>query len=315
MDCERRPDVIICTDIGGKDPDDFQSMVHLLVYADLLHIVGLVSSPPYGGRTADILETIDCYEADYPFLQAHANYPRPGDLRRAVAQGALDCGAPAAGNATEGSRLIVEAARRIGGAAGNRGGEESASGPAGACRLWILVWGAMTDLAQALHDAPDIAPWLRVYSIGAWNTKCDPDARDYVFHAHPELWWVESDFTFRGIYQGGDDAGDLGNASFVEAHVAGHGALGRLFVEKKPTIKMSDSPSVLYLLSPLVGGVGDREDPTAASWGGSYRRDSAGPRYWTDIEESVEGTRGSISRYRKAYLRHWQRRMDRCRPD
>ncbi len=26
--------VIISTDIGGTDPDDFQSMVHLLVYSD-----------------------------------------------------------------------------------------------------------------------------------------------------------------------------------------------------------------------------------------------------------------------------------------
>ena len=29
-----RPRVIVSTDIGGTDPDDFQSMVHLLVYAD-----------------------------------------------------------------------------------------------------------------------------------------------------------------------------------------------------------------------------------------------------------------------------------------
>ena len=26
--------VLVSTDIGGTDPDDFQSMVHLLVYAD-----------------------------------------------------------------------------------------------------------------------------------------------------------------------------------------------------------------------------------------------------------------------------------------
>lgn len=27
--------VIVSTDIGGSDPDDFQSMVHYLLYADL----------------------------------------------------------------------------------------------------------------------------------------------------------------------------------------------------------------------------------------------------------------------------------------
>jgi hypothetical protein len=36
-----RPRVIVSTDIGGSDPDDFQSMVHLLVYADVLDIEGL----------------------------------------------------------------------------------------------------------------------------------------------------------------------------------------------------------------------------------------------------------------------------------
>ena len=33
--------VIVSTDIGGTDPDDFQSMVHLLLYADVLEIEGL----------------------------------------------------------------------------------------------------------------------------------------------------------------------------------------------------------------------------------------------------------------------------------
>ena len=31
---EEKPRVIVSTDIGGGDPDDFQSMVHYLVYAD-----------------------------------------------------------------------------------------------------------------------------------------------------------------------------------------------------------------------------------------------------------------------------------------
>ena len=39
--------VIVSTDIGGTDPDDFQSMVHLLVCADRFDLEGLISSP-YG---------------------------------------------------------------------------------------------------------------------------------------------------------------------------------------------------------------------------------------------------------------------------
>lgn len=43
----QRHRVIVSTDIGGTDFDDFQSMVHLLLYADVLDIEGLISSP-YG---------------------------------------------------------------------------------------------------------------------------------------------------------------------------------------------------------------------------------------------------------------------------
>ena len=42
--------VVVSTDIGGTDPDDFQSMVHFLVYADCFDIEGLISSP-FGARS------------------------------------------------------------------------------------------------------------------------------------------------------------------------------------------------------------------------------------------------------------------------
>ncbi len=57
--------VLVSTDIGGTDPDDFQSMVHLLVYADCFDLEGLVSSPFGPGRKSDILTVIEHYERDY----------------------------------------------------------------------------------------------------------------------------------------------------------------------------------------------------------------------------------------------------------
>ena len=51
--------VLVSTDIGGRDPDDFQSMVHLLVYADVLDLEGLVASPPGPGKKEHILQVID----------------------------------------------------------------------------------------------------------------------------------------------------------------------------------------------------------------------------------------------------------------
>ena len=105
--------VLVSTDIGGTDPDDFQSMVHFLVYADLFDIEGLVSSPYGPGRKKHILQVIDCYEKDYVNLKTYSDqYPTPDALRAISKQGETER-APYAGvrRSTEGSRWIVECAR------------------------------------------------------------------------------------------------------------------------------------------------------------------------------------------------------------
>jgi hypothetical protein len=290
-----RPRVIASTDVGGGDPDDFQSMVHLLLYADVLDIEGLVSSPPQKGRATNILEVIDAYEKDYANLRAHsAAYPAPSALRKVTKQGATDP-APKAGfsKPTAGSRWIVERSR----AADKR-------------PLYVLVWGSITDVAQAVHDEPAVKKKLRVYSIGSWNTRNDRAARGYLLGKHKDLWWVEADTTFRGMYMGGRQDGEWGNRSFVARHVKGHGALGELYVRKKRDIKMGDTPSVLYLLR------GDADDPTGEHWGGSFVRTGHGAHYWSDdpapalAEGSKRGAK-TVSKWRVDYLRDWQRRMDR----
>ena len=45
--------VLISTDIGGTDPDDNQSMAHLLMYNDCFDIEGLVSSPSFGSGSKE----------------------------------------------------------------------------------------------------------------------------------------------------------------------------------------------------------------------------------------------------------------------
>jgi len=180
-----RPRVIISTDIGGSDPDDFQSLVHLMLYADVLDIEGLVSSPPQAGRVKHILEVLDAYEKDYVNLRKHAgNFPKPETLRRLSRQGATEPAPKQGWNAaTAGSKWIVARAKA------------SDERP-----LWVLVWGSVTDVAQAVHDDPSIKSKLRVHSIGSWNTQQDRAARDYLFKHHTDLWWIESDTTFRGMW-------------------------------------------------------------------------------------------------------------------
>lgn len=249
---EPRHRVIVSTDIGGTDPDDFQSMVHLLVYADCFDIEGLISSPYGPGRKEHILQVIGLYERDYGNLRTYSDrYPAPDALRAIAKQGSIEgAGWEGFGLPTEGSDWIVRCVRR--------------DDPR---PLWVLVWGGIDDLAQALHDAPDILPKLRVYFIGGPNKKWSVDAYQYVATHHPTLWIIEANATYRGWFVGGNQQGEWGNKAFVATHVAGHGALGDFFATLLGgTIKMGDSPSVGYLLQ------GTPEDPSQPSWGGQFVR-------------------------------------------
>ena len=131
----------------------------------------------------------------------------------------------------------------------------------------MLVWGGIDDLAQALHDAPDILPRLRVYFIGGPNKMWSVNAYHYIEQHHPRLWIIEANTTYRGWFTGGNQSGEWGNTTFVAAHVSGHGALGSFFASLLGgTLKMGDSPSVGYLLH------GTPDDPSQPGWGGRFVR-------------------------------------------
>jgi hypothetical protein len=255
--------VIISTDIGGTDPDDFQSMVHLLLYADTLDIEGLISSPYGSGRKEHILRVIDQYEKDYPSLKAYSEkYPAPDSLRNITKQGAIDvAGYAGFDKPTEGSEWIIKCARK----------EDSRP-------LFILVWGGIEDLAQALHDAPDILPKLRVYYIGGPNKKWTPDAYQYIADNFSDLWIIESNATYRGWFTGGIQVGEWSNEGFPEKHIKDKGALGTFFMTQLGgSIKMGDTPSLAWLLNSP-----NPEDPTLPNWGGQYVKAWERPYYIFD---------------------------------
>jgi hypothetical protein len=235
-----RPRVLVSTDIGGTDPDDLQSMVHLLVYGDAFDLEGLISSPYGPGRKKHILQVIDHYERDHASLRTHSNkYPTPDALRSMTKQGAIEgLGFEGFGSPTEGSECIGRGARR--------------DDPR---PLWVLVWGGIDDLAQALHDAPDILPKLSVYFIGGPNKKWSVDAYHYVATRHKRLWIIEANATYRGWFVGGHQAGEWSNREFVAAHVSDCGSLGGFFATLLDgTMKMGDTPSVVDGRSSAGGG-------------------------------------------------------------
>lgn len=245
-----KPRVLISSDIGGTDPDDFQSMIHLLMYADQFKIEGLVSSPFGKGRKEDFLRMIDLYEKDLPQLKKHSKeFPAANALRKVCKQGAIP-EAPYKGfsTSTEGSNWIITCGRK------------KAKQP-----LWVLVWGGIEDLAQALHDAPDIKKNIRVYWIGGPNKKWSINAYSYIAQNHPDLWMIESNATYRGWFMDAGSPKEISSAAYYDNCIKAGGAMGKDFINYyKGEIKMGDTPSLAFLLN------GNPDDPTAESWGGSY---------------------------------------------
>ena len=316
--------VLISTDLGG-DPDDTQSLVHLLHYSDVLRLEGIVSTagPGSAPRAAVIREWVRRVDLDHLRARGYAELMSEPEVLPLVKQGATDAVHPWAGADTEGSRWLVERA--------------NAPDPEGKGRLlWVLVWGSLTDVAQALYDDPGIARKIRIYAIGSSNTTNDPESREYVYRfmaeRHLDLWWIENGIlprlshdTFRGYYLGGDQSGVWGNRTFVENVIRGQGTthagefadpLGDAFpVADWPegVLKEGDTPTFLYLLSPVIGGVGDVDDPAAESWGGRFRRPDSEryPNYWVDLDAPAEECQATISRWRVDYLSDWKRRWAR----
>lgn len=250
--------VIISTDIGGTDPDDNQSMTHAMMFTDCFDLEGIVSSPSYGnGSKEEILRMIDVFEKDFPVLSE--NIPglmTPDELRAITKQGRKGA-APYRGftGPTEGSQWIIECARR--------------DDPR---PLWISVWGGLEDVAQALHDAPDIAGKIRVNWIGGPNKKWSTNSYAYIVENFPHLWIIEDNASYRGFISQ-NKLTDSYNAGFYDAFMRGAGNLGADFIKYYKGIpKMGDTPALLYFMN------GNPDEPEGESWGGSFEKTSRSSR-------------------------------------
>jgi hypothetical protein len=267
-----KPRILISSDIGGTDPDDFQSMIHLMMYSDLFKIEGLVSSPFGDGRKKHFLEMIDLYEKDFPKLKQHAkNLISPNNLRKVCKQGAIP-GAAYKGyhQATEGSEWIVKCAKK------------KSSQP-----LWVLIWGGIDDLAQALHDAPEIEKNIKVYFIGGPNKKWSINAYAYIAQNHPNLWIIEANATYRGWFmEAADSPKEVSSDAYYHHYIVGHGEMAKAFKNYyQGRIKMGDTPSLAYLMN------GNLENPSGESWGGSFTPITRSSRYLfernTTLKDSI----------------------------
>ena len=291
-----RPRVIVITDIssmqsGSLEPDDTQSMIRFLLYANEVDIEGLIACAygEHGTRPEYIRQVVNAYGASWENLAAHdSRYPKPEQLLSRIAAADKDDPRP----------------------------------------LWILLWGGALDLAQAVwrvsqdrtpQEAAAFRKKLRVYSIGDQYD----DTGKWMKETFPDLFSITNYAAFRGMYRFGDTS--LSNSAWVQEHVKKNGsALGTLYPDYRGGdpwgdvngLKEGDTPSVLYIISKQPHNL---DDPTQSSWGGQFRQ--VGPRRYQDVPEGwqpsndaneIEKYADTIAKWRADYQADFAKRLQWC---
>lgn len=286
-----KPRIVVLTDIAPVDvePDDMESMVRLLVHADLYEIEGLVatggwnsSGRAYPSDWMDSLKVaIDAYGKDLPNLmkrsgqegflsmeqetrkQSLGYWPSPEYLRSRTVLGSLELGVEklGEGNDSPGSELIIRLA------------DEDDDRP-----LWITVWGGANTLAQAIwrvkqeRTEAEFRKFLNklyVYTITDQDVPWG-DRGNYAFSSHQ---WIRKtcgkDIHFIWDESAWLTQNSTGSANWEEyaTHIQGHGNLGKIYPKNKYGVE-GDTPSFLHVLP---NGLNDPTECNQVGWGGYFQ--------------------------------------------
>lgn len=286
-----KPRIVILTDIapGDVEPDDMQSMIRLLVHADLFEIEALIASGGWNssGRTyplswMEILHrTINAYEKDLPNLKKRSEqksflapevengqqqigyWPSAGYLRKRVMPGSLNLGYGEIGknNHSQGSDFIIQLV------------DEADERP-----IWVAVWGGGNTLAQALwrvkqerteKELDDFLNKLRVYTITDQDVPWGERHTNYPFSSHQ---WMRREFEKELLFIWDESAwlsqNGIGAGKWDEyaTHIQNHGHLGMIYPKNKYGVE-GDTPSFLHLMP---NGLNDPGKPGQIGWGGYF---------------------------------------------
>ena len=257
-----KPRIVILTDVSTWETDDSESLVRLLVHADLFEIEGLIFTTGWSlDKTRDdffhlIHDATDAYEKDLPYLMKRSGqkeflkeeskqkidyWPSPEYLRKRTVSGSKNRGFNFIGenNDSPGSELIIKLA------------DEDDERP-----VWITVWGGGNTLAQAIwrvqqtrspEELKAFLHKLRVYTI----TDQDRDQRtDFAISSHQ---WMRREFEKELFFIWDECAwkfqNGTGRKNWEEyaTHIQNHGNLGNVYPKYKYGVE-GDTPSFLYLM-------------------------------------------------------------------
>lgn len=275
--------VIILTDIEA-DPDDTQSLVRLLLYANEIDIKGLVATTSCWQKTKiapeSITKVLKAYGKVQPnLLLHHPDYPAEADLQKLVKNGLPLYGMLGVGEDkdSEGSDWILQEL------------EADDERP-----LWISVWGGVNTLAQTLHkiratkskkEAARLIAKLRVYTISDQD-----DSGVWIRKNFPDLFYIVSPgdhyngSTWNGIMSRieGIDNRTLSNTWLAKNIQQGHGPLGAEYPDVAWGME-GDTPAFLSLIH---NGLNDTDHPEWGAWGGRYEL------YTPDFAQQKQGHSG-----------------------
>ncbi|MBT9310744.1 PKD domain-containing protein [Leptothoe kymatousa] len=273
----QRPRVVIISDIkvGTGDPDDRQSMAHLMMYANEVDICGIWPDSLQSGSDATKI-VFDKYEADYnnpDYNFQKLNYPTPAYLRTKLY--------------TSHSEAIASIKEEAG-----------LSDPR---PIYMLIWGGTQRAPQSLEQMTAAErSKIRLISIGThlrdnslstgdgrlYNWNAWGESRNDIWRRFPDVWWLEMDWSWNGMafnenLRTASEAIDLNNLLARDA-----GALGAHIQEVFPRyFRALDTNSLLYLLDPA----NDLDDPTKGSWAGRYVSPFPDrPNYYIGIDGGFE---------------------------
>ena len=228
---EARHRLIILTDMENE-PDDSQTMVKLLMYANELDIEGLITVTsrwlPDRMYPESIAVRVQAYGVVRPYLQKHATgWPTEAYLTERIASGQWGYGMQGVGDgkSTSGSDLIIKAV--------------DADDPR---PVWVAINAGSNTLAQALWDvkrtrtAEEIDRFVR--KLRVYDDSGQDDAGAWMCHTFPELFFIRSRVQVFGLYgpQGGGGPEPwlpLDQFAWAERNIrTRHGILGALYPQR-----------------------------------------------------------------------------------
>ena len=285
-----KPRLVVCTDIAPADvePDDMESMVRLMAYADCFEIEALITSvgwncDPYPKDWAEYLQrVIEAYRKDVTKLmqrskqkdfmpvdkengQQHLGYwPSADYIKSRAVMGSIHGGIGAIGenNDSPGSELLIRLA------------DEDDPRP-----IYVAAWGGANTLAQAIwrvkqtRSEDEVRNFVRKFRLFT-ITDQDMQYSMRMNRAYSSHLWLRKDFAddLQFIWDEGawQEQCELGKRHWQQHQdmIQGKGALGKEY----PTYKWGvegDTPSFLYVMP---NGLNDPEDPHQAGWAGYHER-------------------------------------------